>query len=288
MQAMQWLLMEIGVLVALVPSVIAFFQWRRRRATVQALEALSKEIKDTETERKHTLTGILTGAHHMSEARGAEVADSLIRSERTFFRHCFSTMLSQDKTAIEQLKQNLYGVLDDYLRKCASDAQRASVAVHAPSPEELDIISPAAGGIETPAAPPPMADSEIDWDAAFAETVLASPEDSLSPTSGESASGMEALAVDGFEDLLDSLENETEAEPPANETTDEEQLTEEAPPPPADSDDDVMAAWGEALEQQNTPPEAEEKKDDGFDLSWEDAFLEETVSLKPDEQKPES
>ncbi|WP_156302771.1 hypothetical protein, partial [Methylogaea oryzae] len=114
-EALQWLLLELGVMLALVPSVIAFMQWRRRRAIERALRALSQQIKQSEAERKQALMGVLASAHHITDAQGAEVADRLIRSERTFFRHCFNVMLSQDADAWRDLARICIRRWTDYL-----------------------------------------------------------------------------------------------------------------------------------------------------------------------------
>ncbi|TAN50427.1 MAG: hypothetical protein EPN21_08995 [Methylococcaceae bacterium] len=298
-EAMQWVLLELGVLMVLLVSVIAVGQWWRRRAFEQAVRALLRQVKQSESERKRTLTGILTGAHRLAEPQSAELADSLIRSERVFFRYCLEAMLSQDSEVIANLSQDLYGVLDDYLRKCAPFAERspspapfATSAVPAGGISDLDdvfraaesamddatlIVPPPATARTLPpaeAAPPP-AEEEIDWDAAFAEQFEESapaaappePESVPEPVPPEDNSG---------EDTLYHLLNEEDealfaaAAKPA----------EEAAATPAAADEDVMADWGAALEEQAAVP-AKPAAEETFDLGWDDAFLEEsTVKIK--------
>lgn len=289
-EALQWLLLELGVMVALVPSVIAFMQWRRRAAIERALRELSQQIKQSETERKRALMGILAGAHHMTDARSAEVADSLIRSERTFFRHCFNVMLSQHPDAIEALSQNLYKALDDYLRKCAADAPRAAPAVTLAGVAPAAVAEPeddvfAALGTELSMAPPPLAaveaaTEEVDWNAAFAEldeaggaAKVSAGEEPAVPLQEEAvAAAGEDLSQDDLDNLLNMLGNEPEAAAPP-------------PIPAAVSEEDIMAEWGEALEPSATPAEQPAAEADTFDLGWDDAFLEETVRIKPEEKK---
>lgn len=291
-EALQWLLLELGVMVALVPAVIAFMQWRRRSAIEEALRALSHQIKQSEAERKRTLTAILTGAHHMTEARSAEVADSLMRSERAFFRHCFNVMLSQDKDAIEQLSQNLYKALDDYLRKCAADAQRLAPAAKIPASTagaDMDDAFSALGA-ESPmaaaAAAAEAAAEEVDWNAAFAE--LDEEGEAAASDQGQAAPQAVATAAAAEEDLsqedLDNLLNMLGDGPAAAAPQPAESLE-----TAAQSEDDIMAEWGEALEEPPPVPPAKQPEGEGdtFDLGWDDAFLEETVRIKP-EKKNES
>ncbi|BBL72426.1 hypothetical protein [Methylogaea oryzae] len=297
-EALQWLLLELGVMLALVPSVIAFMQWRRRRAIERALRALSQQIKQSEAERKQALMGVLASAHHITDAQGAEVADRLIRSERTFFRHCFNVMLSQDADALEGFSQNLYKTLDDYLRRCAADAPRpastlkpsapvvAAAAVAAAVAEPDDVFN--ALGTELtmtpalPAAAMEAATEEVDWNAAFAEldeggasaaaAVPAASHDQA-PAAAPMAETVVAAGEDLSQDDLDNLLNMLGSEPQAAE-------------PAAISDDDIMAQWGAALEpsaEADKPAEA-----DTFDLGWDDAFLEETVRIKPEEPTKDS
>lgn len=297
-EAVQWLLLEVGVMVALVPAIIAFMQWRRRSAIEHALRALSQQIKQSEAERKRTLTGILTGAHHMTESRSAEVADSLIRSERTFFRHCFNVMLSQDTDAIEQLGRNLYKALDDYLRKCAADAQRSgpSVKTAVPATAEADTgdvfasldtqlsMAPAAAAVKSVAE---EEEEEVDWNAAFAELdedegaagskASSSQVQAASPIKEAAAVTEDDLSQEDLDKLLNMLGDGPAAAPQPT-----------APMEPAvQSEDDIMAEWGAALEEPPAVPPAKQPggEGDAFDLGWDDAFLEETVRIKPEPKK---
>lgn len=308
----QWVLLELGLLVGLFISFIVFSQWRRRRAAEQAIRALSQRVKQSEAERKRTLVGILTGAHRLPEARSAELADNLIRSEHTFFRHCFEAMLSQDKDAIATLDNNLHGVLDDYLRMCAPEIERAPPAhrsdvadnISATTVANKTLLVPAAGTVAAAAtvSAPPMPDEEVDWDAAFAEQFEEEEEVEAKPSPATAEAVMEeteepappiAIAPEpaatpgvNIEDTLHHLLNALDEE--QEEAEAEEPLAapieNEAEEEPAD-DEDVMADWGAALEEQATTPAKAPAIDDGFDLGWDDAFLEETVVIKPDQNK---
>lgn len=306
-ETVQWVLLELGVLLGIFISFVAFSQWRRRRAVEQAIRALSQQVKLSEAERKRTLTGILTGAHHLAEPQSAELADSLLRSERTFFRHCFGAMLSQDQDVIANLSQDLYSVLDDYLRKCAPLAERSPSAAPAPSPapvpavatpaaasSDLDdvflaaesaledatlIVPPPAKPVVSapPAAAPPLAEDEIDWDAAFAEqfeetapAVVEIPEaipEPVPPGDNDSEDTLYHLLNEEDEALLAAMPKPMQAP----------EVTEALPA----TDEDIMADWGAALEEQAEAPAKPPLLEDTFDLGWDDAFLEEnTVKLK--------
>lgn len=271
-----WILLEVGVALALVPCVYGIVQWNHRRVTEKAIRALAAKIKQAEAERKLTLTAILTGAHHLPEQQSAELASSLILSERAFFRFCFNTLISQDKAAIEHLGQNLYNVLDDYLRKCATDNRRAA-------PSEIREVAPVA--VSAPQPPPPALEpepqeEEVDWDAAFAELDDASldiPAKNEPPPAPALDDGEPSFFGEDTEDsLFDGKREELEMPP------------EPEPEPEADaapvSDEDIMAAWGDALQEQEEET-AKKSSEDDFDLGWDDAFLEETVVTAEKEKK---
>lgn len=301
-EAAKWLALELGILAALIPGIITIVQWRRRRRLVQALEALSRQIKQAENERRRTLTGILAGAHHLQEAQSAEAANSLILSERGFFRQCFQVLLSQDPAAVENLSHNLYSVLDEYLRKCTAGEHRAAplpatdtLLEEEPTTEHFDNLL-----AEAPSPPPiaveskkealdnaPPAEEEIDWDAAFAE--LHEEKTVLMPSIAPPPPSEPEPVADGFDQetmdlLLTAPEEEPlpEPEPPA---APEEPAVEEAVA--ENEEDDIMAQWGAALaEQAEEPPEppAEPEPDSAIDLGWDDAFLEETQVIKPEQK----
>lgn len=308
-EAAKWLALELGILAALIPGIITIVQWRRRRRLVQALEALSRHIKQAENERRRTITGILAGTHQMQEAQSAETANSLILSERGFFRHCFQVLLSQDPIAVANLGHDLYGVLDEYLRKCTAGEHRAAPL---PATDTLLEEEPAADHFddlfaEAPSPPPiveapkeealdsaPPAEEEIDWDAAFAE--LHEEETVLMPSIAPPPPSEPAPepAADGFDqETMDLLltapeeeplpEPEPEPPPPPEEPALEEAVAENT------EEDDIMAQWGAALaEQAEEPPEPpaepEPEPDSAIDLGWDDAFLEETLVIKPEQK----
>lgn len=270
-QTSQWLLLELGLLALLLVSVVAFSQWRSRRTIEQAMQALSQQIRQSEAERKRTLTGILTGAHHLTASKSAELADSLIRSERLFFRLCFDTLLSQNKNAIERLSQSLYSVLDDYLRKCTPDERRLAPSVDSALKVQSPMPSPAktAPEDETLLVAAPMPHEEIDWDAAFAE------QDNAQAGSGDEEEPMfdQQIEQDTLHHLLSTFDDdaETPAEPTESTAADD-----------TADDENVMADRGAALKEQAATTAKPPPKEDALDLGWDNAFLEtEAESRKP-------
>lgn len=129
-----WLaLIELSALAILETFLIAILLYRQRKINA-TLQAAAEELRNTEEDRRRTLSAILSGVHLLPEDISAELSTQLMQCERTLLRQCFDILLSHDPASAARLSDTVLASLDDYLRKCAVPHRSRTVF---PAPESV-------------------------------------------------------------------------------------------------------------------------------------------------------
>ena len=124
---------EVGVLLALVGIVIAFFIMRRKHKDNILAQQVVDTLRESESARKANLMDILQKVHDVDEEFAAQTAHAMLSSEKRIYNRVLKIYLGHERDGITDLQKDVENMATTYRRLIDSIK-----AMHVSEPERGD------------------------------------------------------------------------------------------------------------------------------------------------------
>ena len=124
---------EVGVLLALVGIVIAFFIMRRKHKDNILAQQVVDTLRESESARKANLMDILQKVHEVDEEFASQTAHAMLTSEKRIYNRVLKMYLGHERDGITDLQKDVENMATTYRRLIDSIK-----AMHVSEPERGD------------------------------------------------------------------------------------------------------------------------------------------------------
>ena len=124
---------EIGVLLALIAIIVAFFVMRRKHRDNLLVRQVVETLRESESARKANLMDILKKVHDMDEEFAAQTAQAMLSCEKRIYNRVLKIFLGHERDSITELQKDVENMASTY-RKMIDSIK----AMHISDPEPSD------------------------------------------------------------------------------------------------------------------------------------------------------
>lgn len=107
---------EVGLLLAIIISIIAFIIIRRGRRDKVLAKVLVETIKEKEAQRTERLKDILEKVHHLDEASAKQSVDEILNCEKNLYSRIIKVFLGRDREGITKINKDVESLTESYRR----------------------------------------------------------------------------------------------------------------------------------------------------------------------------